>query len=71
MTSGEEGKEVQGGDEGRKNKREKKVSERETDRKATFFNHFTYLIAMNNKCVGLQLGEVCNGAMCVCVCRWW
>lgn len=37
------------GDGGRENEREaRKESERE--RKATFFNHLTYLIAMNNKC---------------------
>lgn len=46
--------------------------ERERERKATFFNHLTYLIAMNNKCVGLQLGGG-HGAIEVCVCmyvRW-
>lgn len=48
MTSGEE---VQRGDGGRENEREV----RKRERKATFFNHLTYLIAMNNKCVGLQL----------------
>lgn len=80
MTSGEE---VQGGDGGRENEREvrKKVREGERERggggererEATFFNHLTYLIAMNNKCVGLQLGRGGGGgteatAECVCVC---
>lgn len=46
------GQEAQGGNGGGEKERGKKESERE--RKATFFNHLTYLIAMNNKCVGLQ-----------------
>lgn len=38
---------------GRKEETGMKVRER----KATFFIHFTYLIAMNNKCEGLQSGR--------------
>lgn len=49
------GEEARGGDGGRENERE--VRKKVRERKATFFNHLTYLIAMNNKCVGLQLGR--------------
>lgn len=47
------------------------MEEGERERKATFFNHLTYLIAMNNKCAGFAVGEVSNGTMslCVCVCE--
>lgn len=51
-------------------KREGKERKSERERKATFFNHLTYLIAMNNKCVGLQFGGVgwiSSGAAAVCV----
>lgn len=43
------------------------MEEGERERKATFFNHLTYLIAMNNKCAGFAVGEVSNGTMWLCV----
>lgn len=49
------GEEVRGGAGGGEKAREARKKVRE--RKATFFNHLTYLIAMNNKCAGLQLGR--------------
>lgn len=49
------GEGVQGGAGGGGKARE--VRKKVRERKATFFNHLTYLIAMNNKCVGLQLGR--------------
>lgn len=44
------------------------MEEGERERKATFFNHLAYLIAMNNKCAGFAVGEVSNGTMWLCVC---
>lgn len=56
------GDEWRGGEEERRRRegmeveRMREVRKKVRERKATFFNHLTYLIAMNNKCVGLQLG---------------